>query len=39
MLIQGFSGIVTGITTTTVGVSTLGFKFFVSKPTAGWNGM
>ena len=36
---QGFSGIVTGITTTTVGVSTLGFKFFVSKPTAGWTGM
>ena len=36
---QGFSGIVTGITTTTVGVSTLGFKFFVSKSTAGWTGM
>ena len=36
---QGFSGIVTGITTTTVGISTLGFEFFVNKSTSGWTGM
>ena len=38
-VIQGFSGIVTGITTTTVGVSTLGFKFFLSKSNSTWTGM
>ena len=38
-IIQGFSGIVTGITTTTVGVSTLGFEFYLSKDTTGWTGL
>jgi len=36
-IIQGFSGIVTGITTTTIGVSTLGFKFFVNKSSSNWD--
>ena len=37
--IEGFSGIVTGITTTTVGVSTLGLKFFLNKPASNWGNL
>ena len=37
--IEGFSGIVTGITTTTVGVSTLGLKFFLNKPASNWGSL
>ena len=34
--VEGYSGIITGITTTTVGVSTLGLKFFLNKSTSNW---
>ena len=37
--VAGFSGIVTGITTTTVGVSTLGLKFFLNKPASNWGSL
>ena len=38
-IIQGFSGIVTGLTTTTVGVSTLGFEFHLNKSGVSWTGI
>ena len=38
-VIQGFSGIVTGVSATTVGVSTLGFTFNLSKSNSTWTGM
>ena len=37
--IAGFSGIITGIGTTTVGVSTLGFTFHLKKSGSDWTGM